>query len=335
MKPVPSNHATNSAALGQFLSHRMSRAEFLRFAAAMAVSFGSGPPLHAATGGMQSLPGNGSAMHRRPIPSSGELLPVIGCGTWQTFDVGDSNAERTPLAEVLQVLFDAGGSVIDSSPMYGRSEAVVGDLLTQLKAHDKAFIATKVWTQGRDAGMKQMRRSIQLLRDERIELMQIHNLLDWRTHLPTLRAWKKEGRIRYLGLTHYTASAYGELEAIMRSEPLDFVQINYSLDDRQAEQILLPLAVDRGIAVLINRPFGGGTLLRSLGTTPLPAWAADIGCDTWAQILLKYVVSHPAVTCAIPGTSRPKHMLDNCRAGTGILPDAPMRKTMVASWEKR
>ncbi|OGB25220.1 MAG: aldo/keto reductase [Burkholderiales bacterium RIFCSPLOWO2_02_FULL_57_36] len=274
-------------------------------------------------------------MHKRPIPSTGELLPVIGCGTWQTFDVGTASEERAPLAEVLRILFEAGGSVIDSSPMYGRSEAVVGELLTQQNSHDKAFVATKVWTQGREAGIGQMRRSMQLLQDERIELMQIHNLLDWRTHLPTLRAWKKEGRIRYLGVTHYTASAYDELEAIMRSEKLDFIQINYSLDDRQAERTLLPLAAERGIAVLVNRPFGGGTLLRSLVGTPLPPWAGDIECNSWAQILLKYVLSHPAITCAIPGTSRPKHMADNCRAGTGVIPDAAMRKQMVASWGKR
>jgi diketogulonate reductase-like aldo/keto reductase len=274
-------------------------------------------------------------MHQRPIPSTGELLPVIGCGTWQTFDVGTSSEERAPLAEVLRVLFEAGGSVIDSSPMYGRSEAVVGDLLAQANAHDKAFVATKVWTQGREAGIRQMRRSMQLLQDERIELMQIHNLLDWRTHIQTLRAWKKEGRIRYLGVTHYTPSAYDELESIMRSEKLDFVQINYALDDRQAERTLLPLAADRGIAVLVNRPFGGGALLRNLKGTPLPSWADEIGCDSWAQILLKYVVSHPSVTCAIPGTSRPKHMADNCRAGMGIMPDDAMRKQMVSWWEKR
>lgn len=326
--------------------HGMTRAEFLRLAMAAAVSIGLGRPAcgqsanHAAGPATVPLPTPAPApkdgkMQRRAIPSSGELLPVIGCGTWQTFDVGPDKEERAPLAEVLRILFEAGGSVIDSSPMYGRSEAVVGELLEQAKSKDKAFIATKVWTQGRDAGVRQMRDSMKLLRDDRIELMQIHNLVDWRTHLKTLRAWKAEGRIRYLGITHYTESAYGDLEAIMRSEKLDFVQLNYSLDEREAEKRLLPLAAERGVAVLVNQPFGGGRLLRGLSGTPLPSWASEIECDSWAQILLKYVVSHPAVTCAIPGTGRPQHMTDNCKAGSGTLPDEVMRKTMVADWLKR
>lgn len=335
MKPVSRKQVPINDEYRGFGDGRMSRAEFLRLAAAAAVTFGVGMP---ALGNAASAPmpsDKDKRMHKRPIPSTDELLPVIGCGTWQTFDVGTASDERAPLAEVLRTLFEAGGSVIDSSPMYGRSEEVVGDLLTQQKAHDKAFVATKVWTQGRDAGISQMRRSMQLLQDERIELMQIHNLLDWRSHLPTLRAWKKEGRIKYLGLTHYTASAYDELESVMRSEKLDFIQINYSMDDRQAERTLLPLAADRGIAVLVNRPFGGGTLLRSLSGTPLPPWAGEIGCESWAQILLKYVLGHPAITCAIPGTSRPKHMADNSRAGMGVIPDDAMRKRMITSWEKR
>jgi len=335
MKPVSHDQAHTVHKYRGFPECRMSRAAFLRMAAAAALAVGAGisPFGNAASASLPSP--KEKRMHKRPIPSTGELLPVIGCGTWQTFDVGAGRDERAPLAEVLRILFEAGGSVIDSSPMYGRSEAVVGELLAQQKAHDKAFVATKVWTQGREAGIRQMRRSMQLLQDERIELMQIHNLLDWRTHLPTLRAWKKEGRIGYLGLTHYTASAYDELEAIMRSEQLDFIQINYSLDDREAERTLLPLAADRGIAVLVNRPFGGGTLLRSLAQTPLPPWAGEIEGESWAQVLLKYVLSHPAVTCAIPGTSRPKHMADNCMAGSGVIPDDAMRRRMVASWEKR
>jgi diketogulonate reductase-like aldo/keto reductase len=260
---------------------------------------------------------------------------VIGCGTWQTFDVGATSEERAPLQEVLRILFAAGGSVIDSSPMYGRSEQVVGELLAQAGAQDKAFVATKVWTRGRDSGIKQMQRSMQLLGKEPIDLMQIHNLVDWRTHLQTLRQWKEQGRVRYLGITHYTASAYDELEAIMRAEKLDFVQLNYSLDDRQAERKLLPLAADRGIAVLVNQPLGGGGLLRSLANAPLPAWAGEIGCGTWAQVLLKYVLGHPAVTCAIPGTSRPQHMAQNVRAGMGTIPDAAMRKRIVSWWEGR
>jgi diketogulonate reductase-like aldo/keto reductase len=270
-------------------------------------------------------------MQTRPIPSSGEPLPVIGCGTWQTFDVGSSSTARAPLADVLRVLFAAGGSVIDSSPMYGSSEEVVGDLLAAIGARDDAFIATKVWTTGRQAGIAQMQRSMELLRSSRIDLMQIHNLVDVRAHLPTLRAWKEEGRIRYVGVTHYTPSAYDQLEAVMRSERLDFVQLDYALDDRTAEQRLLPLAVERGIAVLVNRPFGGGGLLRRLGRDPLPDWAAEIGCANWAQVLLKFVLANPAVTCVIPATSNPRHMSDNVQAGLGTYPDAALRARMIAA----
>lgn len=308
----------------------MSRARFLRLAAGATAALAIGPlPSRAAA------PSKEDRMQTRPIPSSGERLGIIGCGTWQTFDVGSAEADRQRLAEVLQVLFDAGGSVVDSSPMYGRSEAVTGDLLTRLNAHERAFVATKVWTRGGDAGMRQMEESMRLLQHPRIELMQIHNLLDWRTHLKTLRAWKDAGRIKYLGVTHYTVSAFDELEAIMRAEKLDFVQLNYSLDDRAAEARLLPLAAERGIAVLVNQPFGGGGLLRSLANAPLPPWAADIGCTSWAQVLLKYVASHPAVTCAIPGTSRPQHMQENAAAGMGAMPDEAMRRRMAADWRRR
>ena len=198
-------------------------------------------------------------------------------------------------------LRDAGGKVFDSSPMYGRAEAVLGDLLADAPDPGHTFIATKVWTRGRQAGITQMERSFALLKAKRIDLMQVHNLLDWETHLGTLRRWKQDGRIRYLGVTHYTASAYDELEAVMRKETLDFVQLNYSLDDRAAERKLLPLAADRGIAILVNVPFGGGGLLRRLGNRPLPDWAGEIGCTSWAQILLKFVLAQPAVTCVIPG----------------------------------
>ncbi|GIZ52728.1 aldo/keto reductase [Noviherbaspirillum aridicola] len=317
------NHASNERPS----KGGMSRAEFLRLAMGAAVGLGLGPGL-----GAQPAP---ARMLTRRIPSSGEALPVIGVGTWQTFDAGPGEAERAPLREVLQVLFAAGGSVIDSSPMYGRSEEVAGDLLAGLGVHERAFVATKVWTRGREEGIRQMRRSMQLLRDERIELMQVHNLVDWRTQLRTLRTWKEEGRIRYLGVTHYTESAYDELEAVMRGEKLDFVQLNYALNDRAAEARLLPLAAERGIAVLVNQPFGGGGLLRGLAAQPLPDWAAEIGCESWAQVLLKFVLGHPAVTCVIPGTSRPRHMADNCRAGTGVLPDDSMRKRIVAWWEGR
>ncbi|MBV8192808.1 MAG: aldo/keto reductase [Alphaproteobacteria bacterium] len=271
-----------------------------------------------------------SRMQQRKIPSSGEMLPVVGCGTWRTFDVGALPQDRAPLAEVLRILFDAGGSVIDSSPMYGAAEGVVGDLLAASGNRDKAFIATKVWTSGSDSGIAQMQQSMRLLHADRIDLMQIHNLVDWRSHLPTLRAWKAQGKIRYLGITHYTQSAHAELEAVLRSEQWDFVQIDYSLDDRAVEKRLLPLAQERGVAVIVNQPFGGGGLLRRLSGRKLPDWAGEIGCTSWAQVLLKFVLAHPAVTCVIPGTGKPEHMKDNVQAGFGSYPDAAMVKRMVA-----
>ena len=290
-------------------------------------------------GGQASAQSKGQSMadekmERRKIPASGEELPVIGLGTWQGFDVGESAEERAPLAGVLDALFESGGSVIDSSPMYGAAEGVVGDLLVQKKTpREKAFIATKVWTRGRDAGIAQMRQSMKLLRVSRLDLMQVHNLVDWRVHLATLREWKREKRIRYLGVTHYDSSAYGELESIMRSEKLDFVQLNYALDDRAAEERLLPLAAERGIAVLVNRPFGGGGLLRRLRDRPLPSFAGEIGCESWGQFLLKFVLANPAVTCAIPGTGKPEHMRENARAGFGSFPDAAMRARMIQAIE--
>ena len=271
-----------------------------------------------------------SRMQRRKIPSSGEMLPVVGCGTWRTFDVGTAPEQRAPLGEVLRLLFEAGGSVIDSSPMYGAAEGVVGDLLAAAGSRDKAFIATKVWTSGRDNGVEQMRQSMRLLRTDRLDLMQIHNLVDWRTHLPTLKAWKAEGRLRYFGITHYTESAHAELEAVLRAEKWDFVQLNYALDDRAVEQRLLPLAAERGVAVIVNQPFGGGGLIRRLSSRKLPDWAGEIGCTSWAQLLLKFVLAHPAVTCVIPGTGRPEHMKDNVQAGFGVYPDANLIKRMAA-----
>ena len=269
-------------------------------------------------------------MNLRKIPSSGGVLPVVGVGTWRTFDVGAKPDERAPLAEVLHILFKAGGSVIDTSPMYGKAEGVVGDLLVAARTRSKAFLATKVWISGADNGIAQMQKSMALLQTQRIDLMQVHNLLDWRVHLPTLRAWKQEGRVRYLGVTHYTESAHGELEKVLQAEPWDFVQLNYALDDRAVERRLLPLAAERGIAVLVNQPFGGGGLLRKLSDRPLPAWAGEIGCTSWAQLLLKFVLANPAVTCVIPGTGKPEHMRDNAQAGIGMYPDAALLKRMVS-----
>jgi diketogulonate reductase-like aldo/keto reductase len=270
-------------------------------------------------------------MHTRKIPSSGEQLPVIGCGTYRGFDVGDGGYER--LQRVLEQLFAAGGSVIDSSPMYGKAEAVAGVLIARADARAKAFIATKVWTRGRDAGIAQMNNSFKLLQTDRIDLMQIHNLVDWRTHLATLRQWKEAGRIRYLGITHYTQSAFADLEAAMHAEPLDFVQLNYSATDRAAERRLLPLALERGIAVIANYPLASGSAPRSVSGRPLPGWAADIDCTSWSQLLLKFVVSHPAITCAIPGTGNPAHMADNAKAGLGRMPDEATRARIVAALE--
>ncbi len=268
-------------------------------------------------------------MHTRKIHSSGEQLPVIGCGTYRGFDVAENGYER--LHAVLDRLLSAGGSVVDSSPMYGRAEAVAGALIAGANARAKTFIATKVWTRGRDAGIAQMRNSFKLLRTDRIDLMQIHNLVDWRTHLPTLRQWKEAGRIRYFGITHYTQSAFADLEAVMRAEPLDFVQLNYSAMDRAAERRLLPLAMERGIAVIANYPLASGSAVRSLGGRPVPVWAADIDCTRWSQLLLKFVVSHPAITCAIPGTGNPAHMADNAKAGLGRMPDEAMRARIAAA----
>ena len=275
------------------------------------------------------------ALLRRPIPSTStwhisESIPAVGLGTWRTFDVGDSTAEREPLKEVLRRFVALGGRVIDSSPMYGAAETVVGDLTADLRIHDSLFLATKVWTSGREAGVAQMERSLQRLRTRRLDLMQVHNLVDWQTHLRTLREWKQAGRLRYLGVTHSTAGAYGELERVMRSEPLDFVQLNYSLGEREAERRLLPLARDRGIAVLVNRPFAAGGLFGRVRGQPLPPWAADFDCESWAQFFLKWILAHPAVTCVIPATSRPEHLTDNMRAGQGALPDAATRERMVA-----
>jgi diketogulonate reductase-like aldo/keto reductase len=272
-------------------------------------------------------------MLTRRIPSTGEQLPVIGIGTYKGFDVGSGREARVHVGGVLQTLYSAGGSVVDSSPMYGRAEEVAGDLIAELSAREKTFVATKVWTEGRSAGIEQMKRSMNLLRCQQIDLMQIHNLLDWRTHLATLRAWKAEGLIRYLGITHYNASAYADLEKIMRAESLDFVQLNYSLDERQAEQRLLPLAAERGIAVLANRPFGQGSLHRGLRGKALPAWARDAGCESWSEILLKFTLSQEAVTCAIPGTGNAEHMAENCRAGDGPMLDESISKKLIEYWD--
>jgi diketogulonate reductase-like aldo/keto reductase len=274
------------------------------------------------------------AMRTRTIHSTGEQLPIIGIGTYKGFDVGSGREARAEVGEVLRTLYSAGGSVVDSSPMYGRAEEVAGDLIAEQNTREKTFIATKVWTEGRSAGIAQMKRSMKMLRCTQLDLMQIHNLVDWRTHLTTLRAWKGEGLIRYLGITHYSASAYAELEKIMRAETLDFVQLNYSLNEREAEQRLLPLALDRGIAILANRPFGQGSLHRGLCGKALPTWAREAGCESWSELLLKFTLSHKAVTCAIPGTGNAEHMAENCRAGEGDALDDTSLKKLIEYWEE-
>jgi aryl-alcohol dehydrogenase-like predicted oxidoreductase len=270
-----------------------------------------------------------SAMLTRSIPSTGEKLPAIGLGTWQAFDVDLTADNRRQLGDVLSLFVKLGGRVIDTSPMYGRAENVIGELTAALGIRDKVFLATKVWTRGKENGIKSMDRSMALLRAKRIDLMQVHNLVDVQTQLATLREWKAQGRIRYLGITHYEAGAFADVEKIMRSDKLDFVQINYSLLEREAEKRLLPLAEDRGVAVIVNRPFGGGDLFSRTRSKPLPDWAAEFGCHSWAQFLLKWIVANSAVTCAIPATDKPRHLEDNMVGGIGALPDAKMRQRMV------
>jgi len=251
---------------------------------------------------------------------------VIGVGTWQTFDVGSDASARAPLREVLKLL---DKNVVDSSPMYGSSETVAGDLVAELGVRDKLFMATKVWTSGRDEGVRQMETSFKRLRVEHMDLMQIHNLVDVETHTKTLKDWKQKKRVRYIGITHYTSSAYAEVERLLKTRQYDFLQINYSLGERESENRLLPLAADLEIAVIANRPFAEGALFRRVKGKPLPPWAADLDVGSWAQYFLKWIVSHPAVTCAIPGTGNPKHMQDNLGAGVGKLPSAQQRKQMA------
>lgn len=272
-------------------------------------------------------------MLTRRIPSSGESLPVIGLGTWQAFDVDLSEPERAPLRDVLRAFVDLGGKLIDTSPMYGAAEEVVGDLSAALGLRSRLFIATKVWTSGREKGIAQMEESIRKLRADPagpIDLMQVHNLVDVKTHLETLRQWKRDGRVRYVGVTHYTASGHDAVARIMTSQPIDFIQINYSAGEREAERRLLPAAQERGVAVIANRPFATGDLLRRLRGRPLPGWAAEIGCESWGQIILKFVISHPAITCAIPATSREAHLRENMKAGEAPLPDEALRARIAA-----
>ncbi|HEY0060966.1 MAG TPA: aldo/keto reductase [Telluria sp.] len=286
--------------------------------------------LCAVAAGLSGVPAFAApAMLARRVPSSGEMLPVIGLGTWQTFNVGHKSTDRAELELVLKEFVALGGRVIDSSPMYGTAEQVAGDLMAQLGVRKKLFIATKVWSSDKAAGMRQMDESMARLRARPIDLMQVHNMQDVEIHLETLREWKRRGLVRHIGVTHYTASEHEAMAKLIASEVVDFIQINYSVGERQAEQRLLPLARERGVAVLANRPFIGGDVFRRVRSKPLPAWAVEIDCSSWAQLLLKFVVSHPAVTCAIPATSKLEHLRDNMQAGMGRMPDEKQRARIV------
>ena len=272
-------------------------------------------------------------MTTRKVPSSGEEIPVIGMGSSDTFDVGDDPASREGLRGVLRSLVAGGGRVIDTSPMYGRAESVLGDLIDELGLESQLWYATKVWTRGREAGARQIDESFARLRTKKLDLLQIHNLLDWREHVPTLRALQAAGRVRYAGITHYRAEAHADLERVLGEEKFDWLQINYSLAEREAEQRLLPFSRDRGVAVMVNRPFADGAMFAKVRGRPLPDWAAEIGCRSWGQFFLRFVVSHPAVTCVIPATSKPQHMIDNAAAGLAPLPDQQQRRRMAEFWE--
>jgi diketogulonate reductase-like aldo/keto reductase len=267
----------------------------------------------------------------RRIPSSGEEIPVIGLGTSRTFEVGVTAAERAPLAAVLEAFFAGGARLIDTSPMYSSAERVLGELLTR-EMHARAFLATKVWTRGARAGIEQMTHSEQLLRAKPLDLIQVHNLLDLDTHLKTLYAWKAAGRVRYVGITHYTVSAHADLARVIEHQQLDFVQFNYSPVTRDAEKRLLPLAAERGVAVLVNRPFEDGKLFSAVRGKALPAWAADVDATSWGQLALKFIVSHPTVTCIIPATGKLTHLADNLGGGRGRLPDARQRELIAQAF---
>jgi aryl-alcohol dehydrogenase-like predicted oxidoreductase len=305
---------------------RLGRREVLRLGAAAALAW---PGLARAGGGATAAPRTEERMETRPIPSTGEPLPVIGLGTWQVFDAGTSAAERAPLKEVLRTLFDAGGRAIDSSPMYGRAEGVVGDLLRAEPAFPRPFVATKVWTRGRVEGERAMAESERRM-GGRLDLLQVHNLLDVEVHLPTLRAWREQGRVRHVGITHYARSAFPELERLLRTERLDFVQLPYSAATLEAEARLLPLAREKQVAVIVMRPFEEGALFAAVKGRAVPAWAAEVGATSWAQLFLKFILAHPAVTLVIPATAKPAHMADNAAAGRGPALAPEHRKRLLA-----
>ena len=304
----------------KLFKHGFSRRQFLKTSGVASLMYSLAPGFAVASE---------SAVIKKTIPSSGERLSVIGLGTSRTFDVDSDNAVTSQLMEVMQAFFDNDGQLIDSSPMYGSAEAVTGALVKQAKNKRGIFTATKVWTNGRGEGIEQMERSMQRLGVEQIDLMQIHNLRDWQTHIDTLVDWKAEGRIRYIGITTSHGRYHDELEEILLQLPLDFVQFSYNILDRTVEQRLLPIAREKSIATLINRPYQRGSLFRRVKGKPLPAWATEFDCASWGQFFLKFIAAHPAVTCIIPATSKLKHMVDNMAAGYGRLPDEATRQRMI------
>ncbi|MGV3587691.1 MAG: aldo/keto reductase [Adhaeribacter sp.] len=315
------------------LHQSYSRRQLLQLAIKAGVGSCLLPFMNTSTNAMNIITAKNTLI-KRPIPGTNELLPVVGLGTWQTFDVGPSPVSRADVKEVLRLFAQLGGSLIDSSPMYGRSEEVVGDLSVDLKLQKKLFMATKVWKQGDQNGIKQMETSVREMQARPLDLMQIHNLVDWRTHLKTLYRWKAEQRIRYLGITHYLTSAFDDLERIIKTESIDFVQLNYNIATRDATKRLLPLAAEKNVAVIVNRPFESGSLFSAVKGKPLPEWAAEFDCQSWGQFFLKYILGHPAITCVIPATSKPKHLTDNMQAGYGRLPDEATRQKMEAYIQK-
>jgi len=297
---------------------------------ALTLMLGAG--LGMATGRLSAQPASDDLI-LRAIPRSGEHIPAVGLGSSDTFEVGVSAAQRAPVREVLERYVELGGRVVDTSPMYGTAETVIGDVAHRLGIGAKLWLATKVWTDGREAGIRQMEQSFRRLRTDHIDLMQVHNLIDTQTHLRTLRDWKEQGRVRYIGVTHYQVSAYESIARLIRDESLDFVQFNYSIATREAERMLLPLAAEHRTAVMINRAYEDGRLFARVRGKPLPVWAAEFDCTSWGQFFLKYVISHPAVTSVIPATSKVNHLVDNMGAGRGRLPDAAMRARMVRYFE--
>jgi diketogulonate reductase-like aldo/keto reductase len=308
----------------------ITRREALRIGGGALLTAALGPRLLAGSAAAEGPARLAREVIRKTIPSSGEEIPVIGLGTWQTFMVGDTEAELAPLREVLRSFYELGGRVIDSSPMYDPAERVAGDLAAELGLVDRLWVATKVWTQGEAAGRAQMEQSMAELRRPNIELMQVHNLVDVEVHLETLEHWRAQGRFRYIGITNTARQRYPAVEALLDDQRLDFLQVNYSLGEREAAERLLPAARERGIAVITARPFAGGDLFPSVRNRPVPGWAAEFDCTAWSQFFLKYIVSHPAVTCAIPATSNPSHLRENMGAGMGRLPDEPTRRRMEA-----